>query len=193
MWPYRLASLVTATLFAALAPALVVACLDTSSGPASALRAGSYPRAYHRPRAAVFSRARRNARRHRDFGAQGRRCHRGGAVGILGISALGSTYTWSGGVWVNAALTLAGWLSYFGGVSLCGALGALAGLVFWFTLESARMECGARGDGGTMLSSAPLRTDCNLGGRPCCCVPAHERRLRNSRHHQGPNLSQHDQ
>jgi hypothetical protein len=31
MWPYRLATLVAATLFAALAPVLVVACLDSSS------------------------------------------------------------------------------------------------------------------------------------------------------------------
>jgi hypothetical protein len=136
MWPYRLAALLTATLFAALAPVLVVACFDPSAIrllPFVLMVTLAHTIVLGLPCFLVLDGTR---------GVSAISALKAGVAigavpsGILGISALGGTYTWTGGEWVNAARTLAGWLSYFGGISLCGALGALAGLVFWFTLKA---------------------------------------------------------
>jgi hypothetical protein len=151
MWPYRLIDIASAALLAALAPALVVTCLSPSIKImpwalgvtlASTLFLGlpcfvaiELKRGVNTISAIVAG-----------FAV--------GAVpfGVLGLLPKGNYSASTNNVptIVNGIPTLAGWIEYLELLLTFGALGALAGLVFWLTLK----WCGRR---TTVAESAATR------------------------------------
>jgi hypothetical protein len=149
MWPYRLVDVVSAMLFAALAPAAVVTCLSPSIDimPWALAVTLAHTVILGLPCFVAIERKR---------GVKAISAVVAGfavgamPLGVLGLLPKGNSSTSTDGVptMIDGVFTLAGWIEYLASLVMFGAFGALAGLVFWLTLK----WCGRRAMPGEIVA-----------------------------------------